>query len=40
MTFDRRQANIRAPVVRGLYCRSSQNQIKKALREITANNQC
>jgi len=39
MTFDRRPANIRAPVVSGLYCPSSQNLMKKALPEITANNQ-
>jgi len=39
MTFDHRLPNIRAPVVRGLYCPSSQNLIKKALHEITVNSQ-
>jgi len=39
MTFDRRLANIAAPVIRGLYCPSSQNLAKKALHEITVNSQ-
>jgi len=39
MTFDGRLANVRAPVVRGLYCHSSQNLIKKALHEITLSSQ-
>jgi len=39
MTFDSILANTRAPVVRGLYCPSPQNLIKKALHEITVNNQ-
>jgi len=38
MTFDRRPANIWAPVVGGLYS-SSQNLIKKALYEITVNSE-
>ena len=38
MTFDRRLANIAAPVVRGIYC-PSQNVVKKALNEITVNSQ-
>ena len=37
MAFDRRLANTRAPVVCGVCCPSSQNLIKKALHEITAN---
>jgi len=39
MTFDGRLANIRAAVVHVLHCPSSQNLIKKALHEITVNNQ-
>jgi len=39
MTFDSRLANIRAPVVRGLYCPSSQILIEKTLHEITVNSQ-
>jgi len=37
MTFDRTLPNIRAPVVCGLYCPSSQNRIKKVLHEIAVN---
>jgi len=37
MTFDRRLANVTDPVVRGLYCPSTQNRIQNALREITVN---
>jgi len=36
ITFDRRLANITAPVVRGLYC-PPQNLIQKTLQDITAN---
>jgi len=36
MTFDGRIASIRAPVVHGLYCPSSQN-LMKGLHEITVN---
>jgi len=39
MTFDRRLANVTNPVVRGLYCPSTQNLIQKALHEITVNSQ-
>jgi len=39
VTFYGRLANVRASVVRGLHCPSSQNQIKKALHEITINSQ-
>ena len=39
MIFDGRLANVRALVVRGIYCPSSQNVIKKALLEITVNSQ-
>jgi len=39
MTFYGRAANVGAPVVRSLYCPSSQNPIKKALHEITVNRQ-
>ena len=39
MTLDGRLANSRTPVVRGLYCLSSQNLMKKALYEITVNSQ-
>jgi len=39
MTFDGRLANVKIPVVRGLYYPSSQNLIKKALHEITVNSQ-
>jgi len=39
VTFDSRLANVRVPVVRGLYCPSSQNLIKKALYAITVNSQ-
>ena len=39
MTFDRRLANIRAPVVLDLYCPSSQSLIKMTLHEITVYNQ-
>jgi len=39
MTFDRRVVNMTAPVVRGLYCPSFQNLVKKALREITVNSE-
>jgi len=39
MTFDRRQANVTDPVVRGLYCSSTQNLIQKDLHEITLNSQ-
>jgi len=35
MTFDGRLAIIRTPFVRGLFCPSTQNLIKKALHEIT-----
>ena len=35
MSIDRRLANIAGPLVWGSYCPSSQNQIKKALHEIT-----
>ena len=35
MTFNHRLANITTPLVRGLYCPSSQSLIKKALHEIT-----
>jgi len=37
MTFDGRLANVKAPVLRGLYRSSPQNLMKKALHEITAN---
>ena len=39
MTFGGRLANVRATVVCSLCCPSSQNLIKKALYEITVNNQ-
>jgi len=39
ITFDRRLANVNDPVVRGLYCPSTQNLIQKALHEITVNSQ-
>jgi len=39
ITFDRKLANVTDPVVRGLYCPSTQNLIQKALHEITVNNQ-
>jgi len=41
MTFDRRLANNADPVLvrRGLYCPFSENLMKKALHEITANSQ-
>jgi len=39
MSFGSRLANVRAPIFRSLYCTSSQNLIKKALPEITANSQ-
>jgi len=35
MTFNRRLANITGPLIRGLYCPSSQKLMKKALHEIT-----
>ena len=35
MTFDRRRVNSTGPLVRGLYCPSSQKLIRKALHEIT-----
>jgi len=38
VTFDRGLANIRAPVVLGFYCPSSQSLIEKTLHEITVNN--
>jgi len=37
MTFDPRLLNITAAVVRGLYCFSFQNLVKKALHEIMVN---
>jgi len=37
MTFDCRLANVSALLVRGIYCPSSQNLLKKALHEITVN---
>jgi len=39
MTFGRRLANVTDPVVRGLYCPSTQHLIEKALHEITVNSQ-
>jgi len=39
MTFDRRLANVTNPVVRGLYCPSTQKLIQKARHEITVNSQ-
>jgi len=41
MTFDRRLANITDPVLlfRDLFCSFSENLMKKALHEITANRQ-
>jgi len=39
MTFDRRLANVSYPVVRGLYCPSTQNLMQKALHEITVISQ-
>jgi len=38
MTFGGKLANVRSPVVRSLYCTSSQN-LTKALLEITVNYQ-
>jgi len=39
VTFDSRLENVRALVIRGSHCPSSQNLIKKALHEITVNSQ-
>jgi len=39
MTFDRRLANVTDPVLRGLFCPSTQNLIRKALFEVTAISQ-
>jgi len=39
MTFDRRLDNVTDPIVRGLYCPSTQNLIQKALHEIMVNSQ-
>jgi len=39
MAFDRRLANVTDPVVRGLYCPSTQNLIQKAMHEITVHSQ-
>jgi len=39
MTFDRRLANVTDPVVRDLYCPSTQNLIQKALHKIMVNSQ-
>jgi len=39
MTFDCRLPNITELVFRGLFCPSSENLMKKALHEITANSQ-
>jgi len=39
MTFGGRLAEVRAAVVRSLYCTFSHNLIKKALHEITVNSQ-
>jgi len=40
MAFDGRLANVRALVVRGLYCPSAQNLTKKVLNYITVNSKC
>jgi len=37
MTFHGRLANVRAPVVRGLYCHSAQDLMKKVLHDVTVN---
>jgi len=37
MTFGRRLESVTDPVVRGLYCLSTQNLIQKALYEIMVN---
>jgi len=39
MTFDRRLAKVTDPIVRGLYCPTTQNLIQNALHEITVNSQ-